>query len=1035
MIAWFAKNDVAANILLVLIMLAGAYVMLNKVPVDLFPEIEVRSVSVSVTLPSASPQEVEEGITIKIEEAVQDIEGIRQINSQSSEGRASVTLSVEEGYDVRELLEEVKIRVDAISNFPVEAENLLIQVPQWRRDAIGVMIYGNYDAVTLRRMAEDVRDELVQLDDISQVAIEDVLPFEMSIEIPEWALRKYDLTLAQVSNILRQNSRDSSAGNLRTSGGEIFIRSRGQAYQANDFANIPIITTQDGTMLRLGDIANIKDAFAEIPLNTRFNGVPAIEIEVFRTGSESVIDITSAVRDYIEAKQSQLPQALSMDYWRDRSEPVKARLDTLTKSAWQGALLVIIMLALFLRPAVAFWVCLGIPMCFLGAFLFMPLFGVSINLMSLFAFILVLGIVVDDAIVTGENVYSHLQRGEDPLKAAIDGTREVAVPVTFGILTTAAAFLPLAFQTGRASWYAAITFVVVPVLLFSLIESKFILPAHLKHVRPLSNNPSRLSQFQQNVARSLEILIEKIYQPALAQAMRWRYATLALMIAVFIMVLGTLLSGHTKFVFFPRIQSEVATANLIMPSGTAFNSTDSYVKAITQHAQDLREEFRDPETGESVIRNIYAISGGRNSTTGRVRVETVPPEKRTLAVTTQDIVNEWRKRVGPIPGAEQLNYRAEIGGWGGSPIDIELKSNDVSALNEISEQLKVKLATYSGVFDIEDSLSDGKEELQLVLKPEARLLGLDLNTVSSQVRQAVFGFEVQRIQRGREEVRVMVRYPIEARQSIETLEQMMIRVGPNQEVALWQVADVLPGVSPNSILRIDRQRTLSVTADFDKKTGDMSLVQKELQSWLAIKMNAYPGVSFELAGEARDQKESSEGLIAGAIALAILIYVLLAIPFKSYSQPLIVMSVIPFGLVGAVIGHWIMGLDLTLLSFMGILALSGVVVNDSLVLVDYVNQRRLAGTSVKKAVYEAGGRRFRAVLLTSLTTFAGLIPLLFEESTQAQFLIPMAVSLGFGIIFATLITLFIVPMNYLILDDLKRYFQQYGKDVKSLVIR
>jgi multidrug efflux pump subunit AcrB len=647
----------------------------------------------------------------------------------------------------------------------------------------------------------------------------------------------------------------------------------------------------------------------------------------------------------------------------------------------------------------------------------------------------VLGIVVDDAIVTGENVYSHLQRGEDPLKAAINGTREVAVPVTFGILTTAAAFLPLAFQTGRGSWYAAITFVVVPVLLFSLIESKFILPAHLKHVRPLSNNPSRLSQFQQKVARSLEVLIEKFYQPALAQAMRWRYATLALMIAVFIMVLGTLVSGHTKFVFFPRIQSEIATANLIMPSGTAFNSTDSYVKAITKHAQDLREEFRDPETGESVIRNIYAISGGRNSTTGRVRVETVPPEKRTLAVTTQDIVNEWRKRVGLIPGAEQLNYRAEIGGWGGSPIDIELKSNDVSALNDISEQLKVKLATYSGVFDIEDSLSDGKEELQLILKPEARLLGLDLNTVSSQVRQAVFGFEVQRIQRGREEVRVMVRYPIEARQSIETLEQMMIRIGPKQEVALWQVADVLPGVSPNTILRIDRQRTLSVTADFDKKTGDMSLVQKELQSWLTLKMNAYPGVSYELAGEARDQRESSEGLIAGAIALAILIYVLLAIPFKSYSQPLIVMSVIPFGLVGAVIGHWIMGLDLTLLSFMGILALSGVVVNDSLVLVDYVNQRRLGGTSVKKAVYEAGARRFRAVLLTSLTTFAGLIPLLFEESTQAQFLIPMAVSLGFGIIFATLITLFIVPMNYLILDDLKRYFQQYGKDVKSLVTR
>ncbi len=898
-----------------------------------------------------------------------------------------------------------------------------------------MVLYGDYDALTLRRMAEDVRDELVQLEGISQVAIEDVLPFEMSIEIPEWALRKYDLTLAQVATILRQNSRDSSAGNLRTSGGEIFIRSRGQAYQAGDFASIPIITTQDGTMLRLGDIANIKDEFAEIPLNTSFNGVPAVEIEVFRTGNESVIDITTAVREYIDGKQSQLPQGLSMDYWRDRSEPVKARLDTLTKSAWQGALLVIIMLALFLRPAVAFWVCLGIPMCFLGAFLFMPLFGVSINLMSLFAFILVLGIVVDDAIVTGENVYSRLQRGDAPLDAAINGTKEVAVPVTFGILTTAAAFLPLAFQTGRGSWYAAITFVVVPVLLFSLIESKFILPAHLKHVRPLSNKPSRFSLFQQKVARSLEVLIAKVYQPALAQAMRWRYATLALMVAIFIMVLGTMVSGHTKFIFFPRIQSEVATANLIMPAGTAFASTDSYVKAMTQHAQDLREEFRDPETGESVIRNIYSISGGRNSTTGRVRVETVPPEKRTLSVTTQDIVNEWRKRVGQIPGAEQLNYRAEIGGWGGSPIDIELKGNDANALNAISEQLKTKLATYAGVFDIEDSLSDGKEELQLVLKPEARLLGLDLNTVSSQVRQAVFGFEVQRIQRGREEVRVMVRYPLEARQSIETLEQMMIRVGPRQEVPLWQVADVIPGVSPTSILRIDRQRTLSVTADFDKKTGDMPLVQKELEPWLMQQINTYPGVSFELAGEARDQRESSEGLTVGAIALTILIFVLLAIPFKSYSQPLIVMSVIPFGMVGAVMGHWIMGLDLTLLSFMGILALSGVVVNDSLVLVDYVNQRRLAGLSIKKAVYEAGGRRFRAVLLTSLTTFAGLIPLLFEQSTQAQFLIPMAVSLGFGIIFATLITLFIVPMNYLILEDIKAYFRQYGSDIRMLFMR
>ncbi|MBF7074924.1 efflux RND transporter permease subunit [Glaciecola sp. MH2013] len=1033
MIAWFAKNDVAANILLFVIMISGIYVATTKIPVDLFPEFEQRNVQISMTLPGASPQEVEEGITIKIEEAIQDLEGIRQITSSSREGGASVTVQVEEGYDVRAMLDEVKIRVDAVNNFPIEAENLLIQVPQWRRDAIGVVLYGDYDALTLRRYADNIRDEIASLSEVSQVEVENVLPYEISIEIPEWALRQYDISLEQIAGVLRQNSNDVSAGNLKTDGGDIFIRSRGQAYRADDFADIPIITTQDGTMVRLGDVANLRDEFEETPLRMRFNGVSAIEVEIFRTGDESIIDVTTAVRNYIEDKQSQMPQGMSIDFWRDRSEPIKARLQTLSTSAWQGMLLVIILLALFLRPSVAFWVCLGIPMCFMGAFLFMPLFGVTLNLMSLFAFILVLGIVVDDAIVTGENVYSHLQRGATPLDAAINGTREVAVPVTFGILTTAAAFLPLAFQTGRGSWYAAIPYVIIPVLLFSLIESKFILPAHLKHVKARSDKkPGRLLRLQQKIANSLELLIERVYQPALAQAMRWRYASWMTMFACLVIIIGTIAAGQTKFVFFPRVQSEVATANLVMPAGTAFESTDRIVSSITKHAKDLQEEYRDDDTGESIIRNIYSISGGRNSTTGRVQIDMIPPEKRSIDITTREVVNEWRKRVGQVAGAEQLNYRAEIGGWGGSAINIELKGRDTEALAALGERLKTQLATYSAVSDIEDTLSDGKEELQLELKPEARLLGLDLNTVARQVRQAVFGFEVQRVQRGREEVRVMVRYPLEARQSIETLEQMTIRIGPNTEVPLWQVANVFPGLSPDNILRVDRQRTLSVSADFDKQGGDLSLVQEELREWLAQEVSAFPGTNFEMAGEARDQAESSQGLMVGAVALLILIYILLAIPFKSYSQPIIVMSVIPFGLVGAVIGHWIMGMDLTLLSFMGMLALSGVVVNDSLVLVDYINQRRKEGVALKDAVFNAGGRRFRPVLLTSLTTFAGLIPLLFEKSTQAQFLIPMAISLGFGILFATLITLFIVPINYLILEDIKAYFRRYKSDMMSL---
>jgi multidrug efflux pump subunit AcrB len=1032
LIAWFARNDVAANLLMLVIVVAGLYSLSNKIPVDLFPEFEINTVQVSTVLPGASPQEVEEGLTIKIEEAIQDIPGIRVMTSRSNEGSSSVTVEVEDGFDVREMLDEMKSRVDAINNFPVEAERPLVTMPQRKRDAIGVVMYGDYDSLTLRRLAEDVRDELAALPEVSQVSVDNSLRFEISIEIPEWSLRKYDLTLEQVADALRRNSTDVSAGNLKTAGGDIFIRSIGQAYRASDFSQLPILTDKDGTLIRLGDIAVLRDEFEETSLRTRFNGIPAIEVEVFRVGDQSIIDVTDAVKNYILSKQEALPEGLTMTYWRDRSKSIKARLATLTKSAWQGALLVILLLALFLRPAVALWVCIGIPMSFMGAFILMPVFGISLNLMSLFAFILVLGIVVDDAIVTGENVYEHMQRGTDPLTAAIKGTQEVAVPVTFGILTTVAAFIPLALLEGRGSWYQSIPYVIVPVLLFSLIESKLVLPAHLKHIKPRTGAPSRLTRIQMAISKSLETFIANFYQPLLALALRWRYATLAIMLSSLFIIIGALASGQTKFVFFPRVQSEVATATLTMPAGTAFESTDRIVAHMTKQAQLLQAKYIDPELGESIIKNIYSISGGRNSSTGRVRVETIPPEDRSLEIGTQQLVAEWRKMVGQVAGAEQLNYRAEIG-WSRPAINIELRGKNADDLAALGEEFKGKLSEFSAVSDVEDSMSDGKEELQLKLKSEATLLGLNLNMVARQVRQAVYGFEVQRIQRGREEVRVMVRYPIAARQSIETLEQMMIRVGERQEVPLWQIADIVPGLSPSSILRIDRQRTLSVTADFNKEQGNLSAVQEELSEFLQQAISGYPGLSYEMAGEARDQKESSQELKFGMYGLLLVIYILLAIPFKSYSQPLVVMMVIPFGMVGAVIGHWIMGMDLTLLSLMGVLALSGVVVNDSLVLVDYINKKRSEGAAVFDAVYAAGGRRFRPVLLTSLTTFAGLMPLLFEKSTQAQFLIPMAVSLGFGILFATIITLFLVPINYLIMEDIKRYSIRYKNDMAWLL--
>jgi multidrug efflux pump subunit AcrB len=1032
LIAWFARNDVAANLLMLIIVVAGLYSLSNKIPVDLFPEFEVNTVQVNTILPGASPQEVEKGLTIKIEEAIEDIPGIREMSSRSNEGRSSVTVEVEDGFDVKEILDEMKSRVDAINNLPVDAERPLVTVPLRKRDAIGVVMYGDYDGLTLRRLAEDVRDEIASLPEVSQVSVDNSLRFEISIEIPEWSLRKYDLTLEQVSAALRRNSTDISAGNLKTEGGDIFIRSIGQAYSASDFSKLPILTDKDGTLIRLGDIAVLRDEFEETPLRTRFNGIPAIEVEVFRVGDQSIIDVTDAVKNYIEEKQEALPEGVSMTYWRDRSKSIKARLATLTRSAWQGALLVILLLALFLRPAVALWVCIGIPMSFMGAFILMPIFGISLNLMSLFAFILVLGIVVDDAIVTGENVYDHMQRGTDPLTAAIKGTQEVAVPVTFGILTTVAAFIPLALLEGRGSWYQSIPYVIVPVLLFSLIESKLVLPAHLKHIKPRIGTPSPFTRIQMAISTSLETFISKVYQPALILALRWRYATLAIMLSSLFIVIGALASGQTKFVFFPRVQSEVATATLTMPAGTAFESTDRIVAHMTKQAQLLQAKYIDPVTGESIIKNIYSISGGRNSTTGRVRVETIPPEDRNLEIGTQQLVAQWRKMVGQVAGAEQLNYRAEIG-WSRPAIKIELRGKNANDLAELGEIFKSKLGEFSAVSDIEDSMSDGKEELQLKLKPEATLLGLNLNMVARQVRQAVYGFEVQRIQRGREEVRVMVRYPIGDRQSIETLEQMMIKVGARQEVPLWQIADIVPGLSPSTILRINRQRTLSITADFDKEQGNLSSVQKELEVFLQQSMSGYPGMNYEMAGEARDQKESSNELKFGMYGLLLVIYILLAIPFKSYFQPLVVMMVIPFGIVGAVIGHWIMGMNLTLLSLMGVLALSGVVVNDSLVLVDFINKKRAEGVVLFDAVYAAGGRRFRPVILTSLTTFVGLMPLLFEKSTQAQFLIPMAVSLGFGILFATIITLFLVPINYLIMEDIKRYGVRYKNDMGWLI--
>ena len=1026
MIAWFARNHVAANLLLITILIAGLFSLSNRIPLEVFPSFATDRINISVSLRGATPEDVEKSISIRIEEAIQDLEGVKQIDSRSQEGSSSVNIEVDSGYDPREMLADIKSRVDEINTFPADAEKPVISLVTRKRDVIAVTVASIYSEKETREYAEKVLDDLLNNPEITQVELKGVRNYEISIEVPQNKLRQYELTIAQISSAISNSSTDISAGNLRTRGGDILLRSKGQAYRKDEFEKIAIKTNVDGSIIRLSDIAIIQDAFEEMPVRARFNGKKAAFLDVYRIGQQSAIDVADAVRTYITDQQSSLPVGIELSFWDDDSQIVKNRISTLTTSAFQGGILVLALLTLFLRPSIAFWVFIGIPVSFMGAFIMMPVFGVTLNIMSLFAFILVLGIVVDDAIVTGENIYTHLKTAESGEMAAILGTQEVATPVTFGVLTTIAAFLPLAFIEGaRGALFAQIPVIVIPVLIFSLIESKFVLPSHLKNLklRSTAENQSKFSKMQQAFADGFERAIIRFYQPLLKRAINNKTTTLVGFVGVFLVIIALIMSGWSKFIFFPRIPSETVRASLSLPAGTPFEVTNKYIVKMAEKADLLKQKYLEPSTNESVIINILASAGGRGgaSNTGSVRFEITPPESRELAITSSELVKEWRNLIGPIPGAESITFRAEIG-RSSDPIHVQFKANSLETLKEVTDKVKVKLATYPTVFDITDSLSNGKEELQIELTEQGKALGITRVSISRQVRNAFFGSQVQRIQRGRDDVRVMVRLPLDERRTTADLENILIVTPSGGSVPLSHVAKLIPGKSPSTISRVDRYRTANVSADVEKSNTNMTVLQADLKAYLDELVVHYPGVSHSLEGEAKEQRESFGSLGWALLFVFFIIYALLAIPFKSYLQPIIVMSIIPFGMIGAVVGHWIMGLPLTIMSLLGMLALIGVVVNDSLVLVDFINKKRQEGGLLMEAVLTAGAARFRPVMLTSLTTFIGLMPLLFEQSTQAQFLIPMAVSLGFGILFATFITLILVPVNYLIVERLKLLF-------------
>ena len=1052
LIAWFARNSVVANLLMVVIVGAGI-LNLGAIPgvkpavnMEVFPEISVDMISVTVEYRGAAPQEVEEGICIKVEEAVQDLEGIKKLTSTANEGSGSVNIEVAVGYDVRTLLDDVKTRVDAIDTFPDEAEKPVIRELTNRTQVINISISGQTDELTLKKLGERVRDELLDYDNITQVELRNARPYEISIEVSEDDLRRHGLTFDFVANAVRRSSLDLPGGSIKTSDGEILLRTKGQAYRGPEFERLPLLTRADGSKMLLGDVASVVDGFEDADQFAYMDGEPAVLVQVFRVGDQSALEIADTVYQYIDETNPLLPEGITLTAWADQARILRGRMDLLLDNAKTGLLLVFVVLTVFLRLRLAFWVTIGIPISFLGTLALMPTLDVSINMISLFSFILVLGIVVDDAIVVGESIFERQERTKKGLSASIKGAQTVAIPVIFGVLTTVVAFAPMLFVPGyMGKIWRVIPCVIIPTLLFSLIESNFVLPAHLSHYH---GGPKKVGKpfilvriwngFFNLFSDGLMWFVRNLYGQALRFALNWRYLTVSVGIATLFVTAGLVGGGHLKFNFFPQVESDNVVVDVVMPQETPAEVTEEVVRLLEGTAREVLAEVSDEE-GRPVFQHVLTSvgeqpfkaqaqqnAGGRAGSTsnpyvGEVNIELIPSEERST--TAGEIVRRWRERTPPIPDVVELAFTSDLLG-GGKAIDIELAGRDLIRLQEAADRIKEKLGEYPGVIDITDSFRGGKPEIKLDITSEAQALGLTLEDLGRQVRQGFFGEEAQRIQRGRDDVRVMVRYPEDERESIADLEDMRIRTPNGGAVPFSSVAQASMGRGFSSITRADRRRTINVQAEVDESKANANEVLADLQaSFLPDLLKEYRGVSYSLEGEQQNQMEAMDALSRGFIAALFIIYVLMAIPFGSYLQPLIVMTAVPFGIVGAVWGHVFMGIEMSILSMCGIVALTGVVVNDSLVLVSFINQNRERAGGLHQAVLDAGVTRFRPILLTSLTTAAGVTPLMLEKSVQAQFLIPMAVALAFGVLFSTFITLAMVPSIYLILEDVRNFFR------------